>query len=156
METDAAQNGVYDNTTDTLIPGTEVLIKLPDGQVIGKATTQPDGTFEFLPPINYPNVSLTFALANNPTVPVGTTTTDLAGNANKDIPLPPTTPVITGTVWTDYSANGVFNPSTDALMSGTTILAKLPNGTIIGTVVSDPYGNFTFIPPAVSLNQVPH
>ncbi|WP_249024030.1 adhesive domain-containing protein, partial [Enterococcus quebecensis] len=126
--------------TGTAPAGDTVSIKNAGGTIIGTATADASGNF---------TVTIPTGLA---TPEEALTATASDGNGNQSPATPFTTPAdpvvvpaptvtsVTGNSATGYTVTGTATP-------GNTVSIKNPGGTVIGTAIADPSGNYTAIVP---------
>ncbi|MGV0887761.1 Ig-like domain-containing protein, partial [Acinetobacter venetianus] len=111
-------------------PGTKVIIKDEDGNIIGEGTVQPDGTFE---------VELDEPLTNGEEITVGLE--DQAGNKSPEVTV--TAPDTTApTAPTDVAVSEDGITVTGKGEPGTKVIIKDEDGNIIGEGTVQPDGTF--------------
>nr|OTN85074.1 hypothetical protein A5821_001003 [Enterococcus sp. 7F3_DIV0205] len=127
--------------TGTAPAGSTVEIKNTGGTVIGTAVADPSGNYTVTIPAGSasPNEQLTATAkdADGNTSPGTSFTTP----ADPVVVTAPTVDTVTGTAATGYTVTGTAT-------AGNTIEIKNTGGTVIGTAIADPSGNYTVTIPA--------
>lgn len=139
---------------DQPLANTWVRLIRPNGQVYGRVKTNANGIFRFMPRQGYHYMRIRVVLESDPRQVLAILQTDVKGNGQIRLPLPPKRPVLICTdVWYDKNQDKEHDRGEKHAVNEILVF-KRANGTEFGRTIVDKDGECLFHPRTTEPNQL--